>query len=432
MTTSPSSQLKLRWLVIFLTLILMIGLVAWLTWWWVGRQIQTPLASRPEVASPKPVIVLPSRIPSQVPVFTSTPTPFVTLTLTPTGSPTLSPATTPIPSSTSIPLLTSTPTPTNLPAITNGNFTHGLTAWQTQGEVKILPVLAIDSPTQASETFLARLGSQTNLAWLGTHQLSQTFLLNPEVATLRFWYRLWTEETNLGFDDPALVVMLDDQVIWRMGAATAWSNNANVLSLADSMGQPVTTGWKLISLPLTKFVKANQSHVLRFLAGQTGDQSLATWAEISQVSLVATLPEPELAIPNWWPAAVSLEWSQFVQPATLIGSLPDIESTTTWQELFHRLQTPVVWQSHTLTNLGNFQVQSWRPADWLIDAAKTQPTFTFPFSLSHEGFTGPLVTATSPENSQALPMGTPWSGWTTVWNLLGKPQGLIWLDERWH
>ncbi len=456
MTIPHPSWFKLRWRLTLLLAILMICLMGFLTWWWLTHQAKKPLANHLELPSPTQALSLPERLPSQMLEKTSTPAPRVTPTLTPTVSqifsslPTTPPTTTPKPNSTaSTPTSTPptptftpsvlTPTPTPLPAITNGDFSQGLTAWQTQGEVEVLPVLSADSPTPASDTFLARLSSQSNLAWLGSHQLSQTLLLDPGTATLRFWYRLWTEETQLGFDDPALVVMLDDQVIWRVAAASAWPSNIDVSVLTASAGQPVTSGWELVSLPLTKFLTSNQSHVLRFVAGQTGDQALPTWADVSQVSLVATLPEPALTIPSWWPTAVSGEWPQFAQFSSnvlmneLIGSLPEMESALTWQELFQRLQLPVQWQSHTLTTLGSLQTQSWLPADWLIDVAQPQPNFSFPFSLSQEGFTGLLVAGTDQQHPaispQPLPTGVQWSGWDTVWNLLGKPQSVIWLDE---
>lgn len=290
------------------------------------------LVPNKEVSSPainvKPTGTVAGAMISLVPVSSMTPT----LTAVPTPSPELSVTTQP----TSTPIeisVTPTSITTSVFGLQNSAFNQGLEAWQSQGEVKVLPVSQEARGVLPAEfKYFVRLSSATNFDWLGAHQLTQQFQIPQDATSLEFWYRIWTEETELGFDSPCLVGLINQQPI-------VWFSAAESRSVGEA---PI---WKHLIVPLP--AQATAPVTLSFMAGQTGDQSGATWVDLVGLSLsqsatsidhyrsdnplklsissrlgISHLADPDEVLPDFSGLLDSLNKPQFGDSASLF--LPEI------------------------------------------------------------------------------------------------------------
>ncbi len=176
------------------------------------------------------------------------------------------------------------------------------------------------------------MSSATNFEWLGAHQLTQQFQISQDATSLEFWYRIWTEETELGFDSPCLVGLINQQPI-------VWFSAAEFRSVSDA---PI---WKHLIVPLP--AQAMAPVTLSFMAGQTGDQFGATWVDLAGLSLsqsptladhsrsdnplklsisnrlgISHFASPDEVLPNFSGLLESLNKPQFGDTASLF--LPEI------------------------------------------------------------------------------------------------------------
>jgi hypothetical protein len=345
----------------------------------------------------------PGNFPTTAPIL-PTVTPLSAITSAPTSSPTVSP------------LPTVQPSPSA--GLQNADFSAELTDWQITGTVSIRPVSPDDWPVPPAQKVVT-LGSDSTFVWLGAHSLTQTFTAPAAFQTISFWYQVHTQETELGFDDPCLVVLLNDQVAWQVAAAVA-------LPYSEVLENEKTyhSGWKKVVVPVYKLLQTDQPQVITFLSGQTGDQERPTWVEVTALSLITDTTLSNSDTENWLPYQAFTQ--QLSSGQIAFGQLGDTTQLPSWIDLLTRLQAPTAWHSLSLTTLVQGVLEEWQKPRWSSKTTMIQPDFDWSFSLSHEGFT-----ALRSEQPVVLPNPIPafreW--WLTTWDANNVPTGLLWLDS---
>ena len=290
--------------------------------------------------------------PSQIPL--TSPTPIITpITITPTQSqvtttlqpalPTTSPSPSPLPS----------PSPTPFIGFQNGDFSEDLRYWQKRGEVRVLklPLSEQTEPFDGIQNFV-RLSSDSNLDWLGAHSLEQIFIAPADHVALEFWYRIYTQETEPGFDSPCLVLLINQQ-------AVAW------FSATDA-----SKTWQRFAIPLPD---TDQPITLSFRAGQTGDQQKPTWIDITNIYTLDQL----FSSPVIKPLAADLQLKlSFSTEANIGVSLISEESETTSPQFTQKLNSELLLPELALQ-------QTLHSLPWQPDGESFQPAITSPDFYGH-------------------------------------------------
>jgi|GEM_PF-6990063 len=302
----------------------------------------------------------------------------------------------------------------------NGNFDQGSRGWEFLGEVQI-GLEQVDCANALNGSFVeaepefksvARLGSQGSTSVLGDISVSQQVLLDSRVTGIQFWYRIWTTEKALGFDDPILIVTLGTNLLWRVGASSALK--ANNFDLAEaSLG---CSGWKLARVPFFELGFQPQSYSLEFISGQTGDILNPSWVEIADLSLLS-FPTTQ-ANYQIWPDAIRLhsdQESEFMLTES-IGS--PINKFDDFSQAIDRLSQPIFAKKYllqqplsSLLQLGMTQKKSTRELGLFLNS-------DFPFSLEHEGFVTGLILA---DDKTVNDLKTLEPSWLRIENLWQQP-----------
>jgi len=392
-----------------------------------GEMIQ----NLPEI---KPTIPIISSAPTLLPTVFSlasspTHTPTLTHTPTPIHAPSSTPTPTPTPTSTSSPTPTlifmPTLAPTSQPVgLQNSGFDQGLEFWQTRGSVAVnsTPIATQTQGDVAEELTdwpnFIRLASKTSRDWLGEHQLSQNFILPASHQTLEFWYRIGTEETALGFDDPTVILTINDQPLWWAGAAVAWE--------ADLTAAPIAgiyqSNWRLIKvpLPLNLVSLVTQSELkLSFATGQTGDQNRGTWVELTGIRTTTEMTNPNYWLPtNLGESILKLTqnpagWGFLTLPLDVDDSnLPNFSNYLAQAQTSDLAVTAEIWGVN-LESQPTLQLAHWS-SSW----PASEPDFRIPTNLLKTGWVGFDFVPSSNFNQSLVE-------WLTLRNLLGQPLQLF-------
>lgn len=269
----------------------------------------------------------------------------------------------------------------------NGDFELAQKNWQMMGEVIIGPEnLSCTNATGLSNLGslnVAKLGSETSSAKLGDNSLFQQLSLDSSVTGIQFWYRVWTKESALGFDDPVLIVSLNDELLWRIGASTAI--DADSFDLANFT--LACSGWRLAQVPF-RALSGQAIYQLKFISGQTGDLVNSSWVEIGNISLIKS--SLQLINSQIWP--VSVEIMPELDTGFMVTKLFDEVSSqfTSLKTAILQLQTPVLaWRIQLLQPLV-FPYQVSLNLNNLIRPLNLFLLEKFPFSLDHEGFSNQI------------------------------------------
>jgi len=151
--------------------------------------------------------------------------------------------------------------------VTNGNFESGLTGWQTEGEVNL--ITASDGyETPYSGSNMVRIGhlvDDGNLVW--ENKLRQE--IDSGAKNLSFYYNFYSFD-SLGFDEPGIMVRLNDYNVFWLSAGDLTS------------GSPGFSGWNQFSFDL----RGISDPVLEiiFYSGNTFDRQNQSWVYIDNVS----------------------------------------------------------------------------------------------------------------------------------------------------
>ncbi|MBI5151393.1 MAG: hypothetical protein HZA34_02345 [Candidatus Pacebacteria bacterium] len=133
--------------------------------------------------------------------------------------------------------------------IINNTFDADLTGWETSGHIFI------------PEKGVVQLGSKDDTTE-GVHTLRQTI---PSTAqALTFSYRIGTQETLEGFDDPAFVVTLNTTPVF----SASWKD--------------ASENWRTASINLSEF--SDPILILQFSVQNTGDALNPTWVQLKNIT----------------------------------------------------------------------------------------------------------------------------------------------------
>jgi len=92
---------------------------------------------------------------------------------------------------------------------------------------------------------------------------------------ISFAYRLKSQETALGFDEPAFWVSFDQRIVFQ-----DWLEPY----LIDSPGQPIESDWRKIYLPIPDKINENENLTINFVVNNSGDNQYPTQLEVQNVT----------------------------------------------------------------------------------------------------------------------------------------------------
>lgn len=154
--------------------------------------------------------------------------------------------------------------------VLNGQFAAGLESWQTQGSVKqpvvtdVAPSIIIGPTGELSENFVEQ----------------RLHFGETPPTHLSFTYRLLSQESLVGFDQPCFRVMGDEFILYE-------DDCQNLTDTTKVMGETYQAStWRTVRLDIREWSRASLK--LRFLAGNTVDMVGASGVEIKWVSTTAT------------------------------------------------------------------------------------------------------------------------------------------------
>jgi hypothetical protein len=157
--------------------------------------------------------------------------------------------------------------------VVNGNFKQDLAGWESRGEVVLVedPAILADLPPELSSSAV-QLGSKDQPGWLGENELSQIILAGRgPLRSVSFWYRVISEETEWGFDNPGFRVLLGEKPLFQVSA----------FELLPASNWPLDSGWQYMSILVTDYAEPVR---LSFQAGNTGDLQATTYALVAGVT----------------------------------------------------------------------------------------------------------------------------------------------------
>jgi hypothetical protein len=307
---------------LFLLLGVIGGIVSLLAfaWWWHSRVEASEVSNTTELVTVThvPTYSAPTVTPTQVSSETVVISPkVVTIEFLPDVNPSTSP-TPVIVSVTSAPLQnqsTSSLTPTSTSTFTP---TPSLTPTPIPTQA-VFPITiddltvsgAVDLTQSLVGTVRATFGTPDTGSYLFANQLNLPlthFGGSVILPWLNLRLRLISSELNLGFDDPAVVILLDDKPLFALSVAD-WQRLASTL----------TDGWCSISLHLPPIWGASQ---LTILAGDNGDLQFPTVVDLELVGLSQQplYPLPADKITDFIPSHLS--W-QLVVDSVLLTTSPN-------------------------------------------------------------------------------------------------------------
>ena len=189
--------------------------------------------------------------------------------------------------------------------IQNGNFEDGLNGWQTNGDVALIngsennvqpfgqKMVRIGNPTGDVETEdgteVIAPGNDVSI-----NVLSQTISNSPHgLRSLGFWYNFQTFENMPGFDEPGMMVFVNDQMehqIWASdipGDNVAKDDNGFALS-------PKGTGWQYMMVDISGLT--NPTLTIAFYAGNTGDLARQSYVYLDNITSDAAIINKNAAL----------------------------------------------------------------------------------------------------------------------------------------
>lgn len=293
----------------------------------------------------------------------------------PTLLPTSTTQATPAPISSSSP---SPNSPTSAPTQTqpvvigfqNGDFSEGTRYWEKRGTITVLELTAADRLEDFEGIgHFARLASETSLQWLGSHELKQVFHAPPEHRALEFWYRIHSQETEPGFDSPCFVVFVNNQ-------AVAWFSASDAKDV-----------WQRFAVPLPQY--SDQVVSIRFTVGQTGDQALATWVDLTNIYTQPELPFRSVAAPLAADSQLRLSFTDAAHIGLSMDAETPIAPLKFTQKLSNELLFPEIAFQQSLQQLA-----------WTPDGTRFEPEITSPDFFGTQA----SLYAAAPENPWNLPV----------------------------
>lgn len=263
-----------------------------------------------------------------------------------------------------------TPTPASIIGFQNGDFSEGTRYWEKRGAITVLELTAADRLEDFEGIgHFVRLASETSLEWLGAHELKQVFHAPPEHRALEFWYRIHTQETEPGFDSPCFVVFVNNQ-------AVAWFSASDANDV-----------WQRFAVPLPPY--SDQVVSIRFTVGQTGDQALATWVDLTNIYTQPELPFRSVTAPLAADSQLRLSFTD----AAHIGLSMDAETPIAPLKFTQKLSSELLFPEIA------FQ-QSLQQLAWAPDGTRFEPEIVSPDFFGTQA----SLYAATPDNPWNLPV----------------------------
>lgn len=181
--------------------------------------------------------------------------------------------TNPTPPSSTI-TITNSPEKEVVNKIKNGGFENDLTDWQVAGSATII--------NQQQENIFAssqslQLGSFDSQNLLVDNSITQIIDNSGKgLRSIGFWYKIQTQETALGFDEPAFMVYVNDQMRYWI-SAKSWNEQSKLEN----------NGWRYASVYVADL--DDEQIKLSFYAGSHGDAQQSSIVYLDQITTDATV-----------------------------------------------------------------------------------------------------------------------------------------------